>query len=81
MAAHLSSLTPAELANFSSYPAATPPPGVVPNFVNPHNLNSIFYGLTGTVYGMMVPLFFNRLYVKFCRLKKYSWDDRTLARI
>ena len=76
-AAHFSSLNPAELAAFSNYPAATPPPGVVPNFVDPENVNRIFYGITGWVYGLMLPFFLNRLYVKFYRMKKFSWDDCT----
>ena len=74
----ISSLTSAQLAALSSYPAATPPPGVIPNFVNPQTLNQTFYGITGTVYGIMLPFFLNRLYVKICRLKKYSWDDCAL---
>ena len=74
-AAFIGSLTPAELAGLSNIPAATPPPGVVPNFVDPENQNRGFYAVTGTLFGVMLVLFINRLYVKFLKIQKYWWDD------
>ena len=74
-AAFIGSLTPDELGALSSVPAATPPPGVVSNFVHPENRKLAFYIVTGGSFGFMIPLFQNRLYVKLFKIQKYSWDD------
>ena len=74
-AAFIGSLTPGELGALSSFPAATPPPGVVSNFVDPENQRREFYAITGSLFGIMFVLFLNRLYVKLFKIQKYSWDD------
>ena len=73
--AFIGGLTPDALGALSGFPAATPPPGVVPNFVNPENQNREFYAITGTLFGITFVLFLNRMYVKLFKIQKHSWDD------
>lgn len=56
-------------------PGAEPPPGVVPNFVNPYSLNSWMIGLgiacaafTSVIVGL-------RIYIKIFIIKQSYWED------
>ncbi|MCJ1394806.1 hypothetical protein MMC18_007686 [Xylographa bjoerkii] len=77
MSSALASLSPAELNALADYPALTPPPGVVPNFVNPENQNTPEFVVTSLLLAVMILFFINRIYVKSILMRKCSWDDLT----
>ena len=77
-----SQLTPAMLADPEiqrQYPAAEPPPGVIPNFAHPENRGPILVTVGGLMLSLMVIFLVNRLYTKARIVQKYSWDDLTVS--
>ena len=59
----------------ASVPAASPPPGIKPNFTNPHSDGPILIAL-GAVFLALALLFVAaRIYAKSRVLKKWSQDD------
>lgn len=55
--------------------ALQPPPGVVPNLVNPENQNRPLLIVASFELGIVIVFILNRLYFKSFSLRKYSWDD------
>ena len=66
-------------AQLASAPAGVPPPGVVPNFVNPHR-NSLTLIVVGSVsVALMMCFVAVRIYTKVAIVRKYSPDDCELS--
>ncbi|MCJ1380898.1 hypothetical protein MMC17_004007 [Xylographa soralifera] len=60
---------------FDELPAAEPPPGVVPNFVNPYTQAPLLI-ITGSVFVAIMIMFVSaRLYAKAFVIRKATWDD------
>ena len=59
-------------------PAMPPPPGVIPNYVNPHSDGSIIVVVGSILLGLTILFVANRIYSKVWLTHKYSWDDRKL---
>lgn len=66
-------IVPADLAQ--NPPAGRPPPGVLPNYVNPPSKGPIFYYVGSILLFIMIVIFSTRMYVKFRIVKKRTWDD------
>ena len=75
MSPSLSSLTPEELSALSSYPTLPPPPGVMPNFMDPENQNQPLIVVASLLLVIMGAIVLNRAYCKIFIVRKYSWDD------
>ncbi|KAF2752842.1 hypothetical protein EJ05DRAFT_515306 [Pseudovirgaria hyperparasitica] len=56
-------------------PALAPPPGVVPNFVNPPDLTEVFVGTTIVCIVIATFLVFARIYTKLAIIRRATWDD------
>ncbi|MCJ1470231.1 hypothetical protein MMC07_008876 [Pseudocyphellaria aurata] len=78
MAPSLANLTPEQLNSLSNVPALQPPPGVVPNFLNPENQIRSFLVATSLELGIMTVFVLVRFYSKSFLVRKYSWDDLTV---
>jgi hypothetical protein len=65
-----------DLSAVQNFPAATPPPGVIPNFKNPESRGSVFVVSSAFLVGFMVFFFAVRAYAKICIIKRLHWDDR-----
>lgn len=59
------------------YPAATPPIGVTPNFVDPPSKGRQIEILGGVFTGIMLLAVLVRLIVRTRITKQSGWDDRT----
>lgn len=69
-------LTPEQMA---ATPAGMPPPGVIPNLVNPDTRGPVLI-IVGTIFMALMLVFATlRYYTKFFTVRKTSWDDCTLA--
>lgn len=68
----LSMLSPEELAQL---PGAQPPPGIIPNFVDPESCgNAVFAGLA--ISSALMALFvILRMYTKITIKRSHSWED------
>ncbi|MCJ1262840.1 hypothetical protein MMC22_002710 [Lobaria immixta] len=67
----------AEIQKLLNGPALTPPPGVIPNFVNPDN---VFVGYVVTVVlcvSTSTLVFWMRMYTKIYILQQTGWEDYT----
>lgn len=65
----------AEIQKLLNGPALTPPPGVIPNFVNPDN---VFVGYVITVVlcvSTSTLVFWMRMYTKIYILQQTGWED------
>ena len=71
----LATMTPEELAN---YPARAPPEGVQSNFGEAENNTKPMIVVLSTFFAIMLMFFSNRIYVKSCIVRRFSWDDRKL---
>ena len=60
----------------SEIPALEPPPGVVPNFVDPYTRGPMLLALSAVAVGIMYLFVTIRIYCKFFVRKTLSWDDR-----
>ncbi|KAL8741286.1 MAG: hypothetical protein Q9190_006097 [Brigantiaea leucoxantha] len=56
-------------------PALAPPPGVIPNFIDPPNSDPKLIAVLLTCTILTTILVFVRLYTKICLLKSHGWDD------
>ena len=56
-------------------PAAKPPPGVTPNFVDPHNLEYLTYGLTAFFILLVTSSVGIRLFTKWKIVKNLVIED------
>jgi hypothetical protein len=75
----INNVSPEQLQMLARMPIGPPPPGVVPNFVNPPTRAALQIWPTSIFMGIALIFFFNRLYIKACLMKKWSWDDRKLT--
>ncbi|KAF1977700.1 hypothetical protein BU23DRAFT_550379 [Bimuria novae-zelandiae CBS 107.79] len=71
----LRNLTPAQRQAALEGPALRPPPGVVPDFVNPPNQNELGFGLLCSCAGVCALVVAIRLYAKIFRRKKMEIED------
>lgn len=69
------SVPPGSSYDLSQVPGLAPPPGVIPNFVNPHTRGPLLIALTAVAVGIMYVFVITRLYCKFYVQRKLSWDD------
>ena len=71
----LRNLTSAQRQAALEGPALTPPPGVLPNFVDPPNRNELGYGLLFSCAAICAVVVGIRLYAKLFRRKKVDMED------
>lgn len=69
-------MDPAQLAGT---PAGVPPPGVVPNFVNPHKNSPTLIAVGSVSLALMVCFVAVRIYTKVVIVRKFSPDDCELS--
>ena len=60
---------------YAVIPGATPPDGVLPNFVNPATRDTEIYVVIGVCMGIMLIFVTLRLYVKLVVTHMWGWDD------
>ena len=60
---------------YASLPALEPPPGVVPNFVDPTDRGYTLIIVGAVLMTLMVLFFVIRMYTKCFVSRKFSWDD------
>ena len=60
---------------YASFPALEPPPGVVPNFIDPPDRGYTVIVVGAVLMALMVLFFMVRLYTKCFVSKRFSWDD------
>jgi hypothetical protein len=75
MEALIHSLTPAQMAAFLNGPALAPPPGVVPNFVDPPNNNPLCFAVSILSITLATVMVLVRLYSKIFCTKQLRWED------
>ena len=59
-------------------PGMAPPPGVMPNYVDPYNRGYLITSVGSLLLGLMMVFVFVRVYVKVRIQKRFSWDDCAL---
>ena len=59
----------------SQIPTLEPPPGVTPNFVNPHSLATTLIAVNGVFVALMLIALSIRIYTKGMILRSLGWDD------
>ncbi len=69
------SVPPGSSYDLSQVPGLAPPPGVIPNFVDPYTRGPLLLALTTVAMGIMYVFVTARLYCKFYVQRKLSWDD------
>ena len=69
----MTSIPPAML----EFPAAMPPDGVVPQYVNPPSYGYQLVASTSVLLAIMILFLINRIYVKLFIVRDWSWDDIT----
>jgi hypothetical protein len=57
------------------FPAGIPPEGVIPNHINPKSTGNTLIVASSVLLGIMMGFVFNRIYVKTCIARRFSWDD------
>ena len=62
-------------AVLASIPGLAPPPGVVPNFVDPYSLESIQIASTVLCLTLALLSTLLRMYAKLFIIKAYGWED------
>ncbi len=72
MSAALANLTMAQLAHI---PAGVPPPGVIPNLVNPYSEGYILITVGTIMMGIMFVFVAMRLFVRLKIQRKFTPDD------
>ena len=63
----------------SRIPALEPPPGVIPNFIDPYTRGPMLLALSAVAIGIMYLFVIARFYYKIYIQRKPSWDDRKLV--
>lgn len=71
----LSSIPPGQLQDVLDRPALLPPEGVVPNFDNPPNKNTLELGVQFTCLGVATIFLLVRFYVRLVVMKKTHLGD------
>ena len=69
-------VSPDQLHMLAELPALQPPPGVVPNFVDPVTNAHQLVGVVSVLLALMILFALNRFYTKIWITKKFTWDDR-----
>lgn len=64
---------------FLQLPALAPPPGVIPDFVNPEEKGPPLVIFGGILLSLVLIALVNRAYTKLCIVQKVSWDDLTIS--
>ncbi|MCJ1254826.1 hypothetical protein MMC24_002642 [Lignoscripta atroalba] len=64
-------------AGLAGLPAQAPPPGVVPNFIDPYSRGPMLVIVSSILIGLMVLFVAARLYTKLRINRKLKWDDLT----
>ena len=59
----------------ATLPAASPPPGVVANFIDPPTRVPVLLGLGSTFLGIALFCYSIRIYTKIVVVKSWKWDD------
>ncbi|KAG9231664.1 hypothetical protein BJ875DRAFT_516487 [Amylocarpus encephaloides] len=72
-------LPPAIQAQIAAGPALAPPPGVVPNFDNPPNLNAVVHVLYAIWFPMVTLAVLGRIYIRFFSMKQGFVGDYFLV--
>lgn len=67
--------TPEAMRAILEGPSAAPPPGVVPNFVNPHNMYTQIVVSDGVCFGVATVVVALRLFTKVRITHDMGWDD------
>lgn len=70
---------PVESNPLDHYPAATPPTGVTPNFLDPPSKGTEIEILDGVFTGLMLLAVLVRLFVRARITKQWGWDDRKFS--
>jgi hypothetical protein len=73
------SLPPNAGIDLSQIPALQPPPGVVPNFIDPYTRGPMFIALSAVAIGIMYLFVVARFYCKFSLRHAVTWDDCELT--
>ena len=73
------SLPPSGSYDPSQIPALEPPPGVIPNLIDPYTRGPLLLALTAVSIGIMFLFVIARFYYKICIQRKSSWDDCELV--
>ena len=69
------SLAPNPSYDLSQIPALNPPPGVIPNFVDPYTRGPKLLALSAVAIGVMYLFVMARFYAKFYVQRRLTWDD------
>lgn len=64
---------------FLQQPALKPPPGVLPNFMNPEEKGPTLVIVGAILMALILIALANRAYTKLCIVQKVSWNDLTIA--
>ncbi len=70
-----------DVAQLALTPAGVPPPGVVPNFVNPHSSGSTLIAVGSVSMALMMCFVAVRIYTKVMIVGKFSPDDCELLTV
>ncbi|MCJ1372609.1 hypothetical protein MMC20_003834 [Loxospora ochrophaea] len=71
--------TPSELGNLLNGPALQPPPGVEPNFTNPHNSKTVIVAIEAICLALPTLAIFMRIYTQACITRKLVLEDYTIS--
>lgn len=63
------------MAAFADFPLQAPPPGQVPNFINPETRGPPFLVLCAVFISIMWPILVLGVYSKAWVIRKFGWDD------
>ena len=63
------------MASLDDYPLQPPPPGQLPNFVNPESRGPAIVAVCSTFIFLMWLVLLSRLYSKAWVICKLGWDD------
>lgn len=63
------------LAVLKTMPAASPPPGIQPNFADPPTRVPVILGVSIAFFVLAIFCFSIRIYTKLAVVKNWKWDD------
>lgn len=64
-----------DVSSLHNYPYEPPPPGEIPNFVNPTSRGPAIVTVCYTFILLMWPILLLRLYSKVWVIRRFGWDD------
>jgi hypothetical protein len=62
-------------SNLDLLPGMPPPPGEIPNFINPYSRGKTYTLVATSIIAVMLLLVTNRLYTKYFAIRKVDADD------